>query len=219
MPSDKAIVFIDGNNLYHCLKDMGLKLSSKNYPKLCETICEKFGLDWVGTLYYNSVPTPEAKKTMAYWKHINFLKELNDLPKFMVETRKLQRRSNLEIQQKKQRVLKGLKLCNACSPVVKLNCMDCVGDFSDKEKGIDVLLAVTMIEKILKKECDCCVLVSGDADFIPALNLIVANNGKIKSASVPCGYATEIKTTFPNDYHILNEETLDKIGVKKRTFF
>lgn len=220
MPSNKAIVFIDGNNLYHCLKDMGLKLPLESYPTLCVTICEKFGLNWEKTCYYNSVPTPKpGKEGIGYWKHIDFLKALGNLPKFEVKTRKLQRRSNYEIQQKKLRFLKTLKLCKACRPMVEQNCLDCVGDFSDKEKGIDVLLAVEMIEKALKKECDYCVLVSGDADFIPVLKLIVANKRKIKSVSVPKGYATEIKTTFPKDYFMLNEEEFEKIGIEKRLFF
>jgi len=41
------------------------------------------------------------------------------------------------------------------------------------EKGIDVLIASDMIRKTLvEKECKTCILISGDADFIPSMQII-----------------------------------------------
>lgn len=41
------------------------------------------------------------------------------------------------------------------------------------EKGIDVMIAADMIrETLVKKECEVCILISGDADFIPAMEII-----------------------------------------------
>ena len=190
---------------------MRLKIAAKDFTKLCEVICEKFGLEWDKTYYYNSKPSINSKN---YWKQVNYFKELENLPKFEIKTRKLQKNSNYEIQQKKKQALEKLEVCKNCKPMVEKNCMECIGNFSNKEKGIDVLLAVEMIEAALKKKCDYCVLVSGDADFIPALNLILANDRKIKSVSVRSGYSTLIRETFPTDFFVLSKEEFEKIGIK-----
>ncbi len=211
MPANKAKVFIDGNNLYHCLRNMDLKIEAADFPKLCEVICEKFSLEWDTAHYYNSKPMLHS---FNYWRWVNYYKELDDFSKFTVSLRKLQKNSNYEIQQKKKQSLENLGVCNGCKPVVEQNCMDCIGRFSNKEKGIDVLLAVEMIEAALKKECDYCVLVSGDGDFVPALNLILANNVKIKSVSVWSGYSSLIRKIFLNDFFVLGKEEFEKIGIK-----
>jgi len=61
------------------------------------------------------------------------------------------------------------------------------------EKGIDVMIAVDMINKALvEKECDCCVLISGDSDFVPVMRLVKKSGKEILTASVLRGYAREL---------------------------
>lgn len=61
------------------------------------------------------------------------------------------------------------------------------------EKGIDVLISVDMIHKtLLDKECDACVLISGDSDFVPAMRLIKDAGKEVLTASVLRGYAREL---------------------------
>lgn len=62
-----------------------------------------------------------------------------------------------------------------------------------KGKGIDVMIATDMLFHSIKNNCDYCILVSGDADFIPAFNLIKLVNKKIFSASLYYGYSSEIR--------------------------
>jgi len=207
MASKRAIIFIDGNNLYHCMKAMGINPGSIDYLKLSEMICSKFNVVREKTIYYNSVPSI-ASGEEKYYKHMRFLTALENLPKFGVQRRKLQRRSNKEILEEKMALLRQLKVCQKCRPVVEKNCLDCIGDISEKEKGIDVMLAVEAIEKAMKNEYDYCILVSGDADFIPVLNLIRANGKQIKSVSVPAGYSSDIRNTFPSDFMVLKKDEL-----------
>ena len=65
-----------------------------------------------------------------------------------------------------------------------------------REKGIDVQIAVDMVEYAIKNKCDAIVLVSGDADFIPALRLVKDNHKMVYSAFLRIGYSYEIREKF-----------------------
>ncbi len=61
------------------------------------------------------------------------------------------------------------------------------------EKGVDVMIAADMVDKcLLEDECDCCVLVSGDSDFVPIMHLIKKQKKEVITASVIKGYAREM---------------------------
>jgi uncharacterized LabA/DUF88 family protein len=61
------------------------------------------------------------------------------------------------------------------------------------EKGIDVMIAVDMINKTLvENKCDCCVLISGDSDFVPVMRLIKKSGKEVVTSSVLRGYAREL---------------------------
>jgi len=61
------------------------------------------------------------------------------------------------------------------------------------EKGVDVMIATDMIRKtLLEKECDCCVLISGDSDFVPAMRTIKKYGKEVLTVSGLRGYAREL---------------------------
>jgi len=63
-----------------------------------------------------------------------------------------------------------------------------------REKGVDMMIAVDMIRKTLvKRECDVCVLVSGDADFIPLMELMKETGFDVLSCSVLMGYSVDLR--------------------------
>ena len=78
------------------------------------------------------------------------------------------------------------------------------------EKGVDVLISADMIKKsLVDKSCDVCILVSGDADFIPVMEIIKETKKEAISCSVLQGYARELlQGKFR--YFILKKENLDK---------
>ena len=77
------------------------------------------------------------------------------------------------------------------------------------EKGVDVLIASDMIRKTLvEKECQVCILISGDADFIPVMEIIKDSKNEAITCSVMNGYARELlQGKFR--YLILKKEDLD----------
>ncbi len=123
-------------------------------------------------------------------------------------TRKLQRLSAKEIQKKKRETIDSLDLCKNCKPLIEASFLD-LADINRKEKGVDVWLAIDMIKKsIIDNECDVCILISGDTDFVPAVKLIQKANKEVLSAFVPYGYSNELRNS--TSYFILRKETLIK---------
>jgi len=191
----EAIVFIDGNNFYHNLKLMRIKPSGINFQKMSEIVCSHYGVNHKKSIYYNSIPSI-TDGTEMYYSHMSFIESIRKLPKFEVKTRKLQRNSTKEILQEKKEIIDSLDLCKHCKPLVKTNCFDCIGNIKKREKGIDVMIAVDMLNlSVIRRECDCCILISGDADFVPVMNLIKEKGIGVCSASLPRGYAYELRKT------------------------
>jgi len=205
-PKKDAFVFYDGNNFYHNVKKMKLRPSDIDFSKLSEIICSHFNCNHKKSIYYNSIPNIKDGEKM-YWRHISFLKDVEKLPKFIVKTRKLQRSSTAEVLLEKKETLNSLELCDKCKPIVEATCSECIGIVKTREKGIDVMIAVDILSlSVIENKCDCCILVSGDADFVPVLNLIKKNNKNVFSAFVPKGYSLELRAN--TQFFVLNRELL-----------
>ena len=169
MSKRRAIVFIDGNNLYHNLKSFSVKPNQIDLLKLSESVCGHFDCEMKAVRYYNSIPSiNDGEET--YRRHMHFLDLIASLLKFTVYTRKLQ-------------------------PITR------------KEKGIDVMIAVDMLNLcVLRDVCDCCILISGDTDFIHATEIIKSYGKEVFSAFIPRGYSTELRNKLR--FFVMKEDFL-----------
>ena len=192
---DKAVIFIDGNNLYHNLKQMKINPRNLNFKKFVKLIGEYFGCEIKEVRYYNSMPTLRDGKEV-YFSHLKFIDDLKNIPKFSVITRKLQVHSTKELLKEKQDLIDSMDLCKNCKPIIQENILDTIGNVKKKEKGIDVKLSVDFIDYAINKKSGVLILVSGDADFIPALELAGQKNAKIFSVSLAKGYSRELREKF-----------------------
>jgi len=192
----EAILFIDGNNLYHNLKAMYVMPGEVDFGKFVDYICKYFGCSLKEARYYNFIPDIRESKA-KYYKHMSYMSEIQKIPKFVMRLRKLQTSSTYEVQKEKREILETLELCNICKPIVKKMCEDCVGRVKMKEKGIDVMIVVDMINiAIVNNEDIVCILVSGDGDFVPALDILRRKDKEVFSASVVWGYARNLRQHF-----------------------
>src|SRR3989344_2683207 len=190
----KAIFFIDANNWYHNVKNI-VKPGWIDIRKVVELISKEKNLSIVDIIWYASVPSIKDGDVM-YYQHMSFLSKL-EKQGIRVVTRKLQRLSNQEEKESKAQSINSLGLCNVCKPLVEESFLD-LADFKKKEKGIDVWIAVDMIKKsVIEKACDVCVLISGDADFVPALKVVQEGGKEVLSTFVPFGYSFELRNEFP----------------------
>jgi len=200
----KAILFIDANNWYHNVKP-SFKPSDIDILKLKEFIsCEKY-LKIVEVRWYASMPNRKDSE-LVYKRQRAFLGHLQKQG-IKIITRKLQRLSNKELKKKRQDFIESWDLCKVCKPIVEESFLD-ISDHNQKEKGIDVWIAIDMVKEAIKDNLDCCVLIAGDADYVPAFSLIKEIGKDVLSCFVPRGYSNELRQKF--DYMIFKREQLVK---------
>ncbi len=199
----KAIFFFDANNWYHNVKKYH-NPSEIDIKKLVDFFCRVKDYECLEIRWYASVPSISDGENM-YYNHMSYLESL-EKKGVRVITRKLQKLSNHEILKRKQLTIDELDLCNSCKKLVEANFLD-LADIKRKEKGVDVNIAVDMIDlAVIENKCEVCVLISGDADFIPALTILKSRNKEILTAMTPLGYSKELRDNFP--YFIIKNETL-----------
>ena len=201
----KAIVFVDGNNWYHNVKRY-YNPSDVDITKVVDFIKKIKEYDVLEIRWYVSVPSIGDGEKM-YFQHLSFLDHLKNKG-IKVITRKLQRLSNKQISKKKRDLLDSLDLCKTCKPIINAQFLD-IADIRKKEKGVDVAIVVDMISLcLMDEECDVCLLISGDADFVPALSLIKERGKELLTSMTSLGYSSELRRNFP--FFILKPETLKK---------
>ncbi len=199
----KAIFFFDANNWYHNIKKYH-NPSEIDIQKLVNFFCKTKNYDLVEIRWYASVPSISDGENI-YYKHLSYLESL-EKKGVKVIRRKLQKLSNKEILKRKQETINNLDLCEVCQPLVEASFLD-LADIKRKEKGIDVWIAVDMINlAVMENKCDVCVLVSGDADFVPSLEILKTHNKEVLTAMTSKGYSRELIEKFP--FFIIRNETL-----------
>ncbi len=200
----RTILFVDANNWYHNIKNW-FTPSDIDICKVANFIFNQKDFEILEIRWYASVPNIEDNK-LNYERHMNFLSSLKKRGVKII-TRKLQRLSNKELVKKRKELLESWDLCDVCRPIVEESFLD-ISDHNHKEKGIDVWIAIDLVKESLQNNVDCCVLISGDADFVPALDLVKNQGKEVLSAFVPQGYSNELRQKFP--YLILKREDLSK---------
>ncbi len=199
----KAVIFVDANNWYHNLK-YSTKPSNVDICRLGEFISRKYDFDILEIRWYTSMPDRQDNE-YKYKMQRSFLGHLQKQGVKIV-TRKLQKLSNKELKRRRQELVDAWYLCEVCKPIVNEAFLD-IADNQKKEKGIDVWIAIDMVKAAIDG-VGCCVLISGDADFVPAFDLIKEVGKDVLSVSVSRGYSNELRQKFP--YLVLKKEDLNK---------
>lgn len=165
MAPKKATLFIDSSNTYHRLKENNL-YKTFSYKWLCEELSKKFNIGRV--FLYDAIKNYnlEPKQFSEQQKFHEKLKK--EIPNLTIRQRKLKYLT------KDDKIEKAKKDCGFCT-----KCIRKTEDFLrkaglrklSKEKGIDVLLVADMIKYAFQDKYETALLLTGDADFIPAVEL------------------------------------------------
>ena len=106
--------------------------------------------------------------------------------------------------------LAGLKQKGLNVNTAHLKKMKVDGKIVRVEKGMEVMIASDMIDLcLIKGFCDVCILVSGDADFLPAMRLIKSQKKEVISTSISRGYSRDLRAGDFR-YLVLKKDDLNK---------
>jgi uncharacterized LabA/DUF88 family protein len=143
--ADKAAVFIDGGYFAKVRQNLGVY--KVNFAKFSDLLCGS--MERLFSFYYDcppfqsDIPTEEEKRKKAGFDMFEY--SLRCLPRFQVRLGKLSRVDNQ---------------CENCGQIVT----------KYRQKRVDNLLTVDLTRAIWKDDINKAILVTGDSDFVPAVD-------------------------------------------------
>jgi uncharacterized LabA/DUF88 family protein len=180
---DRAIVFIDGNNWFHALRDAGVEDRGRlDYRKISEKLLGP--RLWIETRYYIGRMTQEISPTL-YGQQRSFLAGLESTDKrISVHFGRIEPRvSDNQAAKELRAYLGNLKVkidpavFSALSDIAKRHCEATVL----VEKSVDVMLALDLVT--MADAYDAAYLLSADGDYTPAVEAARKLNKKVYAAS------------------------------------
>lgn len=200
-----ANLYIDGSNFYHSLKEQKvLPFDADDFRKLFDQVSKRYALKNI--YFYDAVKSSE-KDPEGYSRQQSFHERLKKSHhNLIIKTRKLRYLVNIT----DERILKVAEeagITDSCKGKLKQFLINLNVLRFTKEKGVDVQLVVDAIEDVKSKSVDTIILLSGDADFVPAVQLIKSYGVKTINLHTYFGSSTELRRAC--DEHILinfNEE-------------
>ncbi len=206
----KTLVFIDSSNFYHSLKKQNcLPFNADGFSQLFEKLS---GLYEIEKIYFYDAVKNIKRDPNGYSKQQAFhLRLLKSDPRIVIKTRKLRYIADVRNSKIKR---SGEKVGIPISYIKKLR--DFLMEMGliklTKEKGIDVQLVVDAIEEARKRKKINIIILSGDADFVPAVNLLKTYEVEVVNLHAYSGSSTELRNAC--DKHILIDFGKDGISLK-----
>lgn len=187
----KALLFIDGSNFYHSLKEQGrLPFDAEGFSKLFDKLSELYEIEKI--YFYDAVKNIKIDPS-GYSKQQGFHIRLKGThPNIFIKTRKLRYIADIR-KSKIERVGKKLGIPDSCIKKLKDFLIEMGLIKLTKEKGIDVQLVVDAIEEARKRKNIHIIILSGDADFVPAVNLLKKYDVKVVNLHPYYGSSTELR--------------------------
>ncbi|MCX6798870.1 MAG: NYN domain-containing protein [Candidatus Diapherotrites archaeon] len=195
MALKKAHLFIDGSNTYHALKENKL-FDLFSYKWLYGEISKHYEIQKV--FYYDATKSFKIEQRQFAEQQRFHSKLTKEIPNLVIRARKLKyltKNSKIESAKKKA------GFCNGCLPKIesflKLSGLRKIS----KEKGIDIMLVCDMIKGAFQNKYETALLLSGDADYTPAVELAQLLGKETVNVHCYAGSAAELRNT--SDLHLL----------------
>lgn len=176
----RVAIFIDGANFYY-----GLKSIYENSKKLSNFNFKKFGEVLTGKrklikIFYYNAPLDFSKDPEKYARQQRFFERVKHTEKTELILSRLQKRK-----------IKG------------------TDRYYYVVKGDDIHIAVNMVEGAYENAFDAAVLVSGDGDFIPAVNTLQKKGKSVENVYFRKSLSWHLKQKCDKSFE-LTKEILDK---------
>ncbi len=183
-----AALFIDGSNFYHALKQ------EKRLPFEHDSLfIELAKLYEIKQIFFYDAIKDIGRDPEGYAKQQKFHAKLRALKwPIKLRTRKLKYITNIS-QDDASEAAKVVGIIDSCKEKLWAFLQQLELVRVTKEKGIDVLLVADAIEQARTKKFNSVILLSGDADFVPAINLIKTFGVKTVNLHTYSGSSTELR--------------------------
>lgn len=187
---DRVMIFIDGSNLYKAMVEY-IKNYKINFDCFVNKLC---GLErrLIHTHYYNVVVNRKEEPEM-YRKQQEFFSWLKKIPYFTLHSFRLASRDN------------------------KITCPKCEKTFKHEfkiEKGVDVALASHMLMYAFDDAYDVAIIVSGDADYVTAVDEVRRLHKQVENAYFETGKFEFLRSRCKDGFISLGGDYLKECFLK-----
>ncbi|MDO8647747.1 MAG: NYN domain-containing protein [Candidatus Diapherotrites archaeon] len=197
----KKIVFVDGSNLYHSMRDDNID------PRIIDLakFFEKISGEKDPTVRYYTAPRKREEDAEKYVQQQRFFTELkNRNPNLTIIFGRLQK--NKEADPKaRSLVVKALGFCENCAQKIPKLFSTLRIDKPHREKGVDVKIALDLAIMAGTNEFDLAILLSGDADLAPAVQIAVKNGKKVINGRFKNSSSSELRNICTSNFLITEE--------------
>ena len=195
MALKRAILFIDGSNTYHRLKDNKI-FDFFSYKWLYERLKKRFDIQKV--YFYDAIKSFKMEPEQ-YSEQQAFHERLKkEIPGIIIRKRKLK---YLKIDKQLEIAKKQADFCKICEPKIEKFLENSGLRKLSKEKGVDIMLVADMIRGAFQNKYETALLLTGDADFIPAVELVQFLRKDVGNVHCYAGSSSELRNKC--DFHIL----------------
>jgi uncharacterized LabA/DUF88 family protein len=191
----KAYLFVDGSNFCHGLKQNRM-YGDFSYESFFEALSEKFAI--MKSYYYDAVKNIEIEPDQ-YSRQQRFHARLSKgIPNVVIQTRKLK---YLNLNHRVEKEKENTGFCEDCCPKVDTFLSKAGLKKLSREKGIDTVLVTDMIKGEFQDRYDIAIIATGDADFVPAVELVKSLKKQVVNVHFYAGSAYELRKD--SDSHLL----------------
>jgi len=197
LPKPSVAVFIDGSNLYHnAIEARGSQLSHTDFSDLfsqIETLFDVHEIRFYDSLKNRSIEPEKSAQQLVFHTELRKLS-----PKVKVRILPLMYRTNIR-QADVSRSANNVGIIDECRNLLWTFLVDLKVVTRTKEKGVDVLIAVELIElPRTTSHAEWAILVSGDGDFCPAVKLARSLGLRVLNLHTYSGSSSELRDACNN---------------------
>ena len=182
--SERAVIFIDGNNFYHGVKTLRLSSMDLDYARFSDKLVK--GRERLETRYYIGKVRQEGDLTRVV-KQQNFISDLNKFDRVYHYYGRVEKRPAKDASKRLTKWLDTLAkrddISLADNVIAELRKIADKKQFRYVEKAVDVMIATDMVAMAYEKKYDIAYLLSGDGDFTPAVKKVREIGRKVFVAS------------------------------------
>ncbi len=180
---ERVAIFIDGSNFYHGLKAC-IGNTKVDFAKFSQLLCGDREL--VRAYYYNA-PVNQQEFPDVYKDQQRFFDSLKTVPYFVLKLGRLEKRT---IKVDKEELVKTFGADTAKLILEKWG--EVIVTYV--EKGVDIDLATDMLRLAYNNAYDTAIIVTGDGDFVSAVNGVKDMGKHVENANFSDGKGYHIRT-------------------------